>query len=255
VNERDDEDDRLNPLILDLSAFDPTTEAGRKGMQDALRGRRGRGQSGTHPWDEDEPKDEPIPSAPKKELDIVPGRQRGGITDRARAAANLKVDGFSYQEIAETLEFKDAREAKREVERVLALTHSTDDYETLRILAASRAEQRLRLSSIMAGTDFLIVTDDEGNEVRIPNDKKFQWHQQAGVDLMNWATITGAKAPTKIELNPDVEAMEALVSRIAAAAGHEDVLEAEVIDLDVVPDGPMTEEYGPVGEDDDDEEP
>jgi len=253
VSNRDDEDDR-GPLVVNLSAFDPTTQAGRDGLRDAIRGGRTRGGTGTHPWDEDEPRDEPIPRAPRKELDVVPGRQRGGISDRDRAAANLKVDGFTYQEIADTLEFKDAGEAKKAVERVLAKTHSTDDYETLRILAATRAERRLAQSVRMADADFLVVTDEEGNETKVPNERKLAWHQQSAIDLMNWATIVGAKAATKIEVNPDVDQIEALVSRIVAGAGHQEVIEAEVIDFDVVSDIPMDAQYGPAYDEDDDDE-
>lgn len=242
MNERDDEDDRPSPLVLDLSTFSPQTEAGRRGLRDAVLGKKARDRERAHPWDEDEPKDDPIPLPPAKALEIIPGRERAGISDRARSAANLKVDGYTYQEIAEILEFTDAKSAKREVERVLALTHSTDEYETLRLLAATRAEQRLRLSSQMAGAAFLVVTDEDGVETRVVNERQLAWHQAAANDLMNWATIVGAKAPTKIEITPDVDAMEALVSRIASAAGHEDLVEADVLELDVIPDLPDPEE-------------
>jgi len=242
VTERDEPRD---PLVLDLGAFSPTTEAGRQGLRNAIKGnKKGRNRMGTHPWDEDEdgPKDEKIPEPPKRELDLVPGRERAGISDRARAAANLKVDNYTYQEIAEILEYPDARAAKREVERVLALTHSMDEYETLRLIAAARAEARLKLSTQMAAASFLVVTNEDGVETKVVNDRQLSWHTAAGVDLMNWATIVGAKSPTKVEITPDVEAMEMLVDRIAAAAGFEDVVEADVLELEVIPEPPTGEE-------------
>lgn len=244
MSERDDEDDRPNPLILDLSAFAPQTEAGRKGLRDAIRGKKNRGRTGTHPWDEDEdePRETPIPMLPKKEVEIVAGRERAGISDRDRAAANLKVDLFSYQEIAEILEFPSAQHAKRAVERVLALTHSVDDYDTIRMMAQARAEKRLRLSSQMADAAYLVVKGEDGEEKMVPNEKQLGWAAQASTDFMNWATITGAKAATKIEISPDVDAMEALVSRIATAAGHGDLVEADVLELEVIPDLPNDEE-------------
>jgi hypothetical protein len=55
---------------------------------------------------------------------------------------------------------------------------------------------------------------------------------------MNWATITGAKAPTKMEITPDLAALDTLVDRIARAAGHEDILDAEVIDMEALPAQP-----------------
>lgn len=223
---------RDDPYYLPL---EPQSEAGK-----AIKG-GGAANAGTHPWDDDPP--EPIPMPPKRSLDpperealALPNRVRGGISDRARAATNLKVDGFSYQEIADMLEYKNAGEAKKEVERTLAMTHPVDDYETLRMLATSRAEERLKLSSQMAGAHFLVTTDEDGNEVRVANEKQLAWATLAATDLMNWATITGAKAPTKMEITPDLAAMDALVDRIARAAGHEEVMDAEVIDMDVLDD-------------------
>ena len=83
----------------------------------------------------------------------------------------------------------------------------------------------------MAGADFLV--DEDGN--RIPNRDKLRWHQQAGIDLMNHVQITGAKAPTKIEVTPDEARMEEIVAELLRRSGEENILEAEVIDLDVIP--------------------
>lgn len=217
-----------DPYFLPL---EPQSEAGKR-LADGKRA-----DTGTHPWDE-KPQSDPIPMPPERDLVVIPGRVRGGVSDRARAATNLKVDGFSYQEIAEMLEYKDAKEAKREVEHTLAMTHSTDDYETLRTLAATRAEERLRLSSQMARAHFLVVKDDDGNEIQVTNDKQLQWAALAGTDLMNWATITGAKAPTKMEITPDLAQLDTLVDRLVRAAGHEEILDADVIDMEALPASP-----------------
>jgi hypothetical protein len=219
--------DRSDPFYLPL---EPQSEVGK-----AIKSGR-KADAGAHPWDDDPP--DPIPMPPERDLMVVPGRTRGGISDRARAATNLKVDGFSYQEIADMLEFKDAKEAKREVEHTLAMTHTADDYETLRTLAASRAEQRLRLSSQMAGAHYLVIKNADGTEEKVANERQLQWAALAATDLMNWATITGAKAPTKMEITPDLAALDTLVDRIARAAGHEDILDAEVIDMEALPATP-----------------
>jgi hypothetical protein len=226
------QDDR-EPFFL---ALEPQSQTGK----DIAAGKKH--EAGTHPWDE-KPASDPIPMPPSRDLVIEPGRERGGISDRARAATNLKVDGFSYAEIADMLEYKDAREAKREVERTLAMTHSEDDYETLRLLAASRAEDQLRRSTQMARAHYLVVTDEDGNETKVANDKQMAWHALATTDLINWATITGAKAPAKVEITPDLAQMDALVDRIARAAGHEDILDADVIEMDVEIEPREIEEY------------
>lgn len=232
TRQHDDEDDD-SPFYLPLDA---QSDIGRA-LQD---GRRRRRDSETHPWDDSEP----IPVLPSKEVARVSDGGRGGISDRARAATNLKVDGFTYQEIADLLEYEDAKTAKREVEKTLALTHSADDYETLRIIASARAEQQLRRSTAFAAADYLVVKGENGEDVKVPNERKLAWHQQAGTDLMNWATITGAKAPAKMEISPDLDVLDALVSKIALAAGHEDILDADVIDLDVIPPAPEPEFEG-----------
>jgi hypothetical protein len=227
------------PYYLDL---EPQSEAGKA----ISREKSGKKRAKKKPKEPAEPKPPAIPTLPKDAPIVLADEMKGGITDRARAATNMKVDGLSFQEIAEILEYKDAGEAKREIERTLAKTHSSSDWETLRLIAAARAEERLRRSSAMANADYLVLEDGS----KVPNERKLQWHQLAGVDLMNWATITGAKAPTKMEITPDVEVLDQLVNRLAAAAGVEDIMDAEVIELDDIPAPRKALE---AGSDDDDE--
>jgi hypothetical protein len=52
---------------------------------------------------------------------------------------------------------------------------------------------------------------------------------------MNIVTITGAKAPTKVEFNPAEEEIERLVQRIVEQSGHEDIVDADVIELTATP--------------------
>lgn len=229
--------DASEPFFLALEAQSETGKAIQEGK------RPPGGDTGTHAWDDSEP----IPTVDTKAIERTVDDVKRGVSDRAKAATNLKVDGFSYAEIADMLEYKDAREAKKEIERTLSLTHSVDDYETLRILAAHRAEERLRRSTALANADYLVLDDG----TKVPNDKKLAWHAQSGADLMAWATITGAKAPTKMEITPDLETLNALVDQFAVLAGHEDVIDAEVIELDAIP-SPVQPEYD--GEFDDEPE-
>lgn len=195
-------------------------------------------EGGKKPKGKKKPKDEKkkpgIPTLPKNEVALTGDELRGGISNRARSAVNLKLAGASYVEIADTLEYPDPQAARREVERALALTHSPDDWETLRLVTAARAEQLFARSSAMAAADFLVLEDGE----RIPNTEKLAWHRQAGVDLMNHATITGAKAPTKVEITPDEERLDSIVSALVGRMGHEDILDADVLELEQIPDEP-----------------
>ena len=219
------------PAFMDFEEPMGYDEAVARGAQKSGAKRAGKKRGKKHPGDDEKAKKEAIPSLPKPEKPLSDVEVRRGVTNRDRSAVNLKLAGASYQEIADTLELRSAVEAKRIVERTLAATHSPDDWQTLRMVAGARAEQLFQRSLAMAGADFLV--DEDGN--RIPNRDKLRWHQQAGIDLMNHVQITGAKAPTKIEVTPDEVRMEEIVAELLRRSGEENILEAEVIDLDVIP--------------------
>jgi len=200
-------------------------------------------KKGTHPWDDapkrgrrekdegDEPKSAVIPQLPPREPMLTGDEVRRGISDRNKAAAKLKVKGHSYLEIAEILEFDDAAAARRAVEAAVAATLSPEELDLTRAIVVARAEEQFRQSVAMGHADFLV--DDDGN--RIPNERKLQWHQQASNDLMMIATLTGAKAPTKVEFTPSEAELEKIVNTIVLRSGHEDIVDAEVIQLDEIP--------------------
>lgn len=219
--------------------LDPQSETG-KAIADAARGKGKKRKS----KEKDEPKPPAIPKAPGTAIEPLTGDEiKRGISQRARSAANLKVEGYSYQDIADLLEFDKAADAKRAVESVLAAIHGPGDYETIRIIAAARAEDALRRSTQMAKANFIQMEDGD----RVPNTEQLRWHQQAGTDLMNWAVITGAKAPTKVEITPGDDDMERLVALMLERSGHEEIVDAEVIDLEYIPNEPVDD----LGEDDD----
>lgn len=171
----------------------------------------------------------PEPTRPLTDLEV-----RAGVSNRDKSAVNLKLAGATYQEIAETLEFANAKDAKRAVERTLAHTHSPDEWDTLRMVTQARAEEMFRRSFAMAAADYLVL----GDGTQVPNTEKLRWHQQAAADLMNHATITGAKAPVKHEISADEEQLAQLVSAMTAHLGVEEVLDAEVLELDTLPAEP-----------------
>lgn len=189
--------------------------------------KRGKKSSG------DDPKDSEarIPSLPTRDKPLTDLEVRRGVSNRDKSAVNLKLAGASYQEIADTMELDSAAEARRIVERTLAATHTPDDWQTLRMIAGARAEELFKRSLAMASADYLVLEDG----TKVPNAEKLKWHQQAGTDLMNHVQITGAKAPTKIEVTPDEARMEEIVSELLRRSGEENIIDAEVIDLNVVP--------------------
>ena len=168
---------------------------------------------------------------PEREKPLRPSEVAHGVTQRAKACANMRLDGASFMEIAEVLEYRDAAEAKRDFQRALAATHPPEDWETMRHMESARAEKLFKQSIAMASADYLL--DEEGNKVA--NTEKLKWHQQAAADLMNHAVISGAKAPTKMEITPGEAQLEQIVEQLIARSGHEVVHEAEVLELTQIP--------------------
>lgn len=185
-------------------------------------------------------KPSPIPTLPEATVPLSNLEVRGGISNRDRAIVSLKIDGASFAEIADLLEIESIAEVKRAFERTIAMTHGPEEYETLRMTAAARLEALVKRSMAMASADYLL---DTTTGLKLPNTEKRQWHAQAGADVMMLAQITGAKAPTRVEITPDEARMESLTAKVLAALGETNtVLDAEVIELDVIPSGPSDPE-------------
>lgn len=157
------------------------------------------------------------------------------LTLRTLACVNMKLAGAPWPEIAATLGYKTPNAARTDYTRALAQTHQAEDWETLRVTESARAEALFRRSLAMASADYLI--DGETGE-KFPNVDRLRWHQQANADLALHAMISGAKAPAKLEITPGEQQFESLVNRMLIAQGHEEVLEAEVLELEEIPRAP-----------------
>lgn len=173
----------------------------------------------------------PVLRLPRRDPPIKSTEVVRGVSQRAKACANMRLEGASFQEIAEVLEYADAKEAKRDCTRALAATHPSEDWETMRQVEVMRAERLFKQSLAMASADYLIDPDGD----RVPNSDKLKWHQQAASDLMNHATISGAKAPSKLEITPGEEQLEQLVEKLLERGGYEVMQEAEVLELTQIP--------------------
>lgn len=180
---------------------------------------------------------------PKPEIAVIPARE---IPDEERlpdldvnlpphlnrriiACVNMRLAGAPFYEIAQQLEYASVADAKRDYARAIATTHGPEDWDTLRQLEGARAEALFRRSFEMASADFLI--DMEHPEKKLPNYQKLQWHEQASRDLMNHAIITGAKAPTKVEITPGEAEYDQLVGSLLEAQGFLEIEEADVVQI------------------------
>lgn len=104
-----------------------------------------------------------------------------------------------------------------------------------------RAEDQLRRSLAMATADFL-VDSDTGEH--IPNTDRRLWHDQANKDLALYVAITGAKAPTRVEISASTQELNQMVEVLLTAHGGEAEIEADVFEIDSIPtvDAEMIEE-------------
>ncbi len=172
-----------------------------------------------------------IPVLPKMTTDVEQLRRPD---QRSRACVNLKLAGASFQAIADELGYASAQSAQDAYVTALANMYPMSNWETLRQEAALRAEERLRTSLAMANADYFVDADDPNH--KIANVDKLRWHEQSGKDLALHVMITGAKAPTRVEMSANTQELNGLLQVLLTAQGQEPELEASVWDVDDIPE-------------------
>lgn len=220
----DDDDDNVTRLDFDK----PDSKAEKR--------RQRRKAEGKAEPKRPEPLKERIPALPA--LGVDPDKIRKP-DQRAVACVNMRLAGAPFHEIAKQLEYASPMAAKNAYISALANMFPTEDWETLRQVEAMRAEQLLRRSFAMASADYL-VDGDTGE--RIPNRDRFRWHEQAGKDLALHAMITGAKAPTRMEVSADTQELNHLVNVLLQQAGGSEEIEADVFEIEELPEPANHEE-------------
>lgn len=174
----------------------------------------------------------PIPVLPDSSIPIE--EIRGNPTRRSRACVNLRIERVPWHEIVQLLEYDSIEQARTDYLRAIASMHKPEEAETMRLLTIANAETLLRRSMAMAGADYLVDADRPTK--KIPNTERLRWHQQAGQDLNLLATITGVKAPLQVQVTPTDEQYAILTAAVLRARGVELVQEAEVLELEVLPE-------------------
>lgn len=202
---------------IHLEFEDPSTE--RKRERDRDRSRRKRDERRV------------IPVLPRSDVPIED--IRGNPTLRSRACVNLRVERVPWPEIVRMLEYDTVEKARADFLRQIASMHKIEEAETLRLLTIANAEQLLRRSMAMASADYFVDAEDPDN--KIPNTERLRWHEQAGRDLNTFATITGVRAPLRVEVTPTEEQYALLTQVILESRGIEQQHEPDVLELDTIP--------------------
>lgn len=158
---------------------------------------------------------------------------------RQVACVNMKLAGASFHDIAKELSYASADAARTAYYSALANMHPPEDIETLRQAEGLRAEALFRTSLAMATATHFVATEKdevtgEEYEVMIANTERLKWHEQAAKDLALHAAITGAKAPTRMEVNASAEEINRVVHLIVQNQDGEIAQEASIWDMDEI---------------------
>lgn len=207
--------------IIRLDFEDPSKERKRERDRNRQREKRAAAKTETRA----------IPVLPKIEIPIE--EIRGNPTVRSRACVNLRIERVPWPEIVRLLEYDSIEKARADFLRQIACMHQPEEAETMRLLTIANAEQLLHRSMAMAAADYMVDANDP--DVKIPNTERLRWHEQASRDLNTLATITGVKAPLRLEITPSEEQYALLTQAILESRGVYQVHEPDVLELETLP--------------------
>jgi hypothetical protein len=177
------------------------------------------------------PAKERIPTLPSTVHDVA---ELPKPSQRSVAVVNMRLAGTPWQKIADELGYASVKDVEQAYIAALAGMYPVESWETLRQTEALRAELLINIALPMATADFLVDANDP--RVKIPNTEKRLWHEQALKAVALHSTITGAKAPTKVEVSADTQELNAMVQVLLqqrAGSGEEIVIEeASIWDVD-----------------------
>lgn len=184
------------------------------------------------------PPRERIPVLPADPIDVT---ELAKPDQRSVACVNLKLAGASWPAIAKELGYASPKAAETAYIAALAGMYPVEAAETLRQTEILRAELLINVALPMATADFFVDANDP--TVRIPNTEKRLWHEQALKAVALHSTISGAKAPARIEVSADAAELNTMVNALlqaaAAQAGGTDeeivIEEASIWDVDALP--------------------
>jgi hypothetical protein len=166
---------------------------------------------------------------------------------QARAAANMRYAGHSYDAIARFFDYKDAATARRVVDDAIARAFPDESRDSLFRLANARY-QRL-MAKLDERTDAFIPRRDENGKVLLDprtgkpeleaNPEQIAYVKTVADLNARWVRLNGLEAPQQLQITPDAKAFDEVVAQMrdAALAGQApeadifaDIEDAELVD-------------------------
>lgn len=149
---------------------------------------------------------------------------------RAIACVNLRMAGAQFVEIANELGYATPKAAEVAYVSALSTMYPVESWENLRQIEALRAETLFRQALANAQATHYVDLNDPDH--LIPNTEQARWHDQAIKALQLHAVITGAKAPTRVEVSASTQELHQMVNDILTRQGGEEILEADIFDIE-----------------------
>lgn len=167
---------------------------------------------------------------------------------QARAAANMKYEGASYEEIADFLDYKDPAMARRVVEEAIARAYPDESHESLFRITAARLEKLLHGLSGRVGPDIPYrddmgetVPDGRGGVLMVPNPDQLAYVKVAGDLIARQMRLHGLEAPTRVQITPDAAEFERAIQLLTATKREEQGGEADIFDESDIVDAELEE--------------
>lgn len=196
--------------------------------------------------------EEPIPAGydpdelPPTEVEKREARDRAVESENsATAAANLKIAGANWPEIAQVLGYSSPGAARAAAERAMAKMYDPEtDYAAMRQLASARYERVLRSLSRKALNEKLDVPDPRkpGATKRVENHEHLAYASLFTKVVGEIANLHGLKAPQVLQIqSPTDEEFAGTVHRLMELAGSLPAQEADILELEATADGTFEE--------------
>jgi hypothetical protein len=166
------------------------------------------------------------------------------LTRRNKAAAVMLISGATPQEIADTLDYVTASQAKDAAYGVIGNTFRPGvDYAAFQQLAGARLEAVMKAVAPLALNRYVEVDDPKtGKKKKVRNEEQFPALREYRGAVTDWIKLYGLQAPTRVEIQtPAAQEFAAVVGQLVELAKGPSAIEGDIF-ADVIEDDEDEEE-------------